>query len=272
MARTKNVPQRNEGAAARVGHRAATALATVPAPVPHPNAPPLGAGASRPSGVTLKLEEEKEEEEGEGEEGEEGPRRDGAVPEPARVSVSGPRADLAAAPAPHRYAPTAEGAGGTGVTLVKEEGAEETLAQQRDWLALALAHGPVRVDSHIKVEDTTGGEDSDGEQGAEWEEGVGTGGEGGLVLLAGAAHVLEDERGRSGAPRRSTPADRAARAKRGRIAAGDEVRDVPAPKRKDGGAKAGQSGRHGVDELTGGNIRKATPWLIWRAQLMLPKN
>ena len=44
-----------------------------------------------------------------------------------------------------------------------EEGAEETLAQQRDRLALALAHGPVRVDSHIKVEDSKSGEDTDGD-------------------------------------------------------------------------------------------------------------
>jgi len=103
----------------------------------------------------------------------------------------------------------------------------------------------------------TGGEGGDGEE----EEGLG--GEEGLVLLAGAAHVPGNDGGRGGAPRRSTPADRAARTKRGRgdIAAGDDVRDAPAPKRNPRGARVGKSGRHGVYELTGRNIRKATLWL-----------
>jgi len=64
-----------------------------------------------------------------------------------------------------------------------EEGAEETLAQHRDRLALALAHGPVRVDSHIKVKDSTSGEDTDGDRegwaGPGGEGGQGLGGEGG---------------------------------------------------------------------------------------------
>jgi len=284
MPRTKSVPQRNEGEAAREQQRAAAALAAAPAPTPAPhlNAPLLEAGGgSWPSGVTLKLEEE------EAKEGEEAPRRDGAAPGAALVSASGPRATLAAAPSPvphHDDVPAAVGAGSSsGVTLVKEEDAEETLGQQRDRLALALAHGPVRVDSHIKVEDSTSGEDTDrdgegeGEEGpgGEWGDGEGEeglGGEGGLVLLTGAAHVPEEDEGRGGAPRRSTPAGRAARAKRGRgdVAAGDDVRDAPAPKRKSGGAQAGKSGRHGVYEITGEHIRKATPWLKWRAQVQLP--
>jgi hypothetical protein len=168
-----------------------------------------------------------------------------------------------------------------GATLVKEE-AQETLGQQRDRLALALARGPVRVDSHIKVEDSTSGEDTDGDGEGE-EEGTGadgggveeegTGGEeGAAVPLAGTAHAPGDDGGRGVAPRRSSPADRAARAKRGRgdVAAADDVRDAPAPKRKHGGAQVGPSGRHGVYELTGRNIRKATPWLKWRARLNLP--
>jgi len=281
MPRTKNVPQRNEGAAAREQQRAAAFLAAAPAPspAPHPNAPPLGAGASGPSGVTLKLEEEEEE----------GPRRDRAAPESARVPASGPRAALVAAsapaPAPDHDVPAAGGAGGSGVTLVKEEEEEEeTLGQQRDRLALALAHGPVRVDSHIKVEDSTSGEDLDGDGEGEGEEGSGgdrgdgegeegLGGQGaGLVLLAGMAHVPGDDGGRGGGPRRSTPADRAARAKRGRsdAAAGNDVHDAPLPKRQSGGAQAGSSGRHGVYELTGADIRKVTPSLTWRAQLHRP--
>ena len=92
---------------------------------------------------------------------------------------SGPRAAFAAAPTPvpnHDVLATGVEAA-SGVTLVKEEEAEETLGQQRDRLALALVHGPVRVDSHIKVEDSTSGEDTDGD-GAEEEE-VGPGGDGG---------------------------------------------------------------------------------------------
>jgi len=150
----------------------------------------------------------------------------------------------------------------------------------------------VRVDSHIKVEDSTSGEDTEGEGEGEEEVGVGLGGEGGdkeveevgpggeerlggeggLVLLAGAAHVPGDDGERGGAPRRSTPADRAARAKRGRgdAAAGDDVPDAPPPKRQSGGAPVGKSGHHGVTELTRASIRKTTPWLKWRAELSLP--
>ena len=92
------------------------------------------------------------------------------------------------------------------------------------------------------------------------------------MLLAGAAHFPGDDGERGGGPRRSTPADRAARAKRGRgdIAAADDVRDAPAPKRQHGGAQVGPSGRHGVHELTGAAIRKDTPWLNWRTDLNLP--
>ena len=168
---------------------------------------------------------------------------------------------------------------------MKEEESEETLAQQRDRLALALAHGSVRVDSHIKVEDSTSGEDTDGAgegegegeggeggTGGEGDDGDGEerlGGEGGLVLLAGAAHIPDHD---GSAPRRSTPADRATRAKRGRgdVAATNDVPDASVPKRYRGGAQVGPSGRHGVDELTGKTVVKATPWLKWRARLSLP--
>jgi len=46
---------------------------------------------------------------------------------------------------------------------------------ERDCLALALAHGPVRVDCRIKVEDSTSGEgtDGDGNVGEEQEERLG---------------------------------------------------------------------------------------------------
>jgi len=255
---------------------------------PSPQPPPLGAGASGPSGVTLKLEEEEEEEEQEEEEQEEveeRPQRDEAAPGPARMPASRPRAahSAAPAPAPHHEVPAAWGAGVSGVTLVKEEEEAETLGQQRDRLALALTHGPVRVDSHIKVEDSTSGEDTDGDRvgeeeatggmggDGEEEEGPG-GGEGGLVLLAGEAHVPGRDGDRGGAPCRSTPAERAAKRGRGAVAAGDDIPDAPAPKRQNGGAKAGKSGRHGVYERTGADIRKDTPWLKWRAQLSLPSH
>ena len=232
----------------------------------------------------------------------EGQRRDlGALASgSARVPASGPRAAFAATPTPnphHDAPPGGSGAGASGVSsgiisgVKMEEGSAETLAQQRDRVALALAHGPVRVDSHIKVEDSTSGEDTDGEGEGEGEgeeelggeggdgEGEeareeGPGGEGGLVLLVGgAAHVPDDDGGDRGAPRRSTPADRTARARRGRrdlIAAADDEADVPAPKRKHGGARVGPSGRHGVHQLTGADIRKATPWLKWRGDMQLP--
>ena len=296
MPRTKNVPQRHEEAATlkkqRAADKPAAAPAPAPAPAPHPNAPPLGAGASRPSVVTLKLEQEEEQEaeEEEEKEEEEGPQRERAAPGPARVPESGPRAALAAAPAPapNHGAPAAGGAGASpGVTLVKEEEAEETLAQHRDRLALALEHGPVRVDCRIIVEDTRSEEDTDGDgqgeedvipggQGGdrEGEEGPGGEGPGGLGLISRAAHVPLDDGGRGGAPRRSTFADRAARAKRGRrdVAAADDLPDAPPLKWRPGGARAGQSGRHGVTELTGKSIREDTPSLTWRAQLHLSVN
>jgi hypothetical protein len=227
-------------------------------------------------------EEVEDEEEEEVVETPEGQQRD------LRALAPGPSAALAAASAPvnGRDAPAAGGAGGSGVvTRVKEEGEEEeTLGQLRDRLALALAHGPVPVDSHIKVEDTDeeeedGGQDGEvqvgpgGEGGDEEEEGI-IGEDGGLVLLAGVANVPGDDGGRGGAPHRSNPADRTARAKRGRgdVAAADDVPDAPAPKRQSGGAQTRKSGRHGVIELTGRSIRKDTPWLKWRAELHLPGN
>jgi len=289
MPRTKNVPRRSEGGAVpeQQGDPAA-GLAAAPAPVPAPNHDALqvaGAGASR---VTIK--EEVDDEEEEEEETSEGQRRDllALAPGPARVPAPGPRGALTAAPAPapapHHDAPAADGAGGSGVTQVKGEEAEETLGQQRDRLALALAHGPVRVDSHIKVEDTDdentdGGQDGEvevgpGGEGGDGEVEEGPGEEGGLVLLEGAAHVPGDDGERGGAPRRSTPADRAARAKRGRgdVAAGNGEPDAPPPKQQRGGAQVGQSGRHGVSELTGRHLRKGAPRLKWRAQLRLPGN
>jgi hypothetical protein len=98
----------------------------------------------------------------------------------------------------------------------------------------------------------------DGEEGGEGP------GEEETLLLTAAALVPEDDGGRGGAPRRSTPADRAVRAKRGRgdVASDDVLPDAPAPKRKRGGAQAGQSGRHhGVQERPERCISKATPWL-----------
>ena len=231
------------------------------------------------------------------EEQDEVPRRDGSAPGPARVPAPGPRASRAfapgshspvPAPAPNHDAPAAGGAGGSKVTIVKEEEAEETLGQQRDRLALAQAHGPVRVDAHIKVEDSTSGEDTDrDEEGGEEVEGQGgeggdgeqgseglLGGEVGLVLLVGLAHVPGGDGDCGGGPRRSTPADRAARAKRGRgdVAAADDVPVAPALKRQRGGVKVGPSGRHGVSAVTGTSLRKHTPWLKWRVALNLPGN
>jgi hypothetical protein len=108
--------------------------------------------SARPSWVNLKPEEE---------EGE--LRRDGAAPGSARVPASEPRTALAALPAPalHHDAPAAGGAGSSEVTLVKVEEAEETLGRQRGRRTLGIAHGPVRVDAHIKVEDSASGEDTD---------------------------------------------------------------------------------------------------------------
>ena len=131
--------------------------------------------------------------------------------------------------------------------------------QPHDAAALAAAPAPQR---------TAPQEDEEEEEGP--------GGEGGLLLLAGAAGHAGDDGGRrrrrrrrlggaggrggrmlteddGGAPRRSTPADRAARADRGRaeIAADDAVPDAPVLKRRRqqtgrGGAHVGKSGRHGT--------------------------
>ena len=82
----------------------------------------------------------------------------------------------ALAPTPLHGAPPVAGAVACGVTLVKEEEEEdETLAQLRDRLGLsarASAPGPRAPFVHIKVEDSTDGEDTDGE-----EEDTGWGGE-----------------------------------------------------------------------------------------------
>jgi len=177
MPRTKNVPRRSEGGAVPDQQRAAAALTA--APVPYNNALQVAGGTAGVTGVTIK--EEVEEEEEEVEDTLEGQRQNtmALAPGPARVPACGPRAALAAASTPathHEDAPAAGGSGGSGVTLVKEE-VDETLAQQRDRLARTLAHGPVRVDSRIKVEDTTSGEDTDGDEDGEGE--VGPGGEGG---------------------------------------------------------------------------------------------
>jgi len=157
---------------------------------------------------------------------------------------------------------------------------------------VGLAPGTVRVPALgaraarvlIKVEDSTIRDDTDGEGEEEEEEGPGEqgcdrkggegGGEGVVELLAGVAQVPGSDRGGEDAPRRSTPADRAARAKRGRgdFAADDVVPDVPAPKRRSGGARVGPSGRHGIHERIGRDIGKVTPWFKWRAELSLPDN
>ena len=87
----------------------------------------------------------------------------------------------APAPAPH---PNNGPSGAAGETPIKQEEEEETLGQLRDRLGPGLARvpapGPRAAFVHIKVEDTTSGEDPDGEKGgADGEEGVeATGGEG----------------------------------------------------------------------------------------------
>jgi len=60
--------------------------------------------------------------------------------------------------------------------------------------------------------------------------------------------------------------------RRGRddLASDDDAPDAPAPKRRlHRAAPFGQSGRHGVNELTGRGISTSTPWLKWRARLAL---
>jgi len=117
-------------------------------------------------------EDEEEEVEDEGTAGEQ--RRDQLrlAPRAARMPASGPRAAFAVAPAApgahHHGIPAEAGAGASGVTrpVVKEEKEEEeTLAQLRDRLgpsAGTAAPGPRATFVHIKVEDSTSGEDTDG--------------------------------------------------------------------------------------------------------------
>ena len=176
MPRTKNIPRRCEGEdpAVRDQQCAAAALTAAPAPAPHHDA--LHAKRAGASGVTIKEEEkEEQEEEEEEEEEEETPddqRRDrlGLAPGVARTPPSGLRTALAAAPAhaPAPHHPAMGGAGASGVTLVKEETEqEETLAQLRDRLGLSArvpAPGMRPTFVHIKVEDSTSGQDTEGEE------------------------------------------------------------------------------------------------------------
>ena len=167
MPRTKNIPRRCEGddPAVREQQRAAALAA---APAPHDHAPPSEVGAGG-TGVTVNQEEREDEEETPQE-----PRCDqlGLAPGATRMPASGPRAAFATAPppapapAPHHGAPAAEGAGPSGVTQVKEEvEEEETLAQLRDRLGLSArvpAPGSRATFVHVKVEDSTCGEKTDG--------------------------------------------------------------------------------------------------------------
>ena len=291
MPRTKNIPRRSE-VGVHEQQRATAALAAASAPAPRNDAIQVVGGAGA-SGVSVEEEEEEEEEVEEDEEEtlDDGQRRDrlALAPVSARVPAPGPRPDLAAAPAhlPLQNNGPPRGAGASGVTLEKQEVEEESLGQLRDQ---GLAPGSERIPPPgpraarvlIKVEDSTSGEDTDGdgegegavgtgggEGGGEGEEEV-PGGEGaGLLLLGGAANDPGDDGERGEAPRRSNPADTAALAKRGRgeVAAVD---DAPAPKRQTGGAQVGKSGHHGVTEVDTKNIKKATPWLKWRADLCVP--
>jgi len=73
----------------------------------------------------------------------------------------------ALAPLPNAPSPAGAGAGASGVTVKLEVGAEETLGQLRDRLDLpgsarAPASGRRATFVHIKVEDSTSGEDTDG--------------------------------------------------------------------------------------------------------------
>ena len=206
MPRRKINPRRCEGAAVREQPRAAAALLVAPAPAsasasaPHHNASP---------GVA----------EGSEEKVHEGPREHAAAPGSARLPPPGPRAAswvvkledvtsgeteqfrdgaaLAATPppAPQHDAPS-RGAGARAAGVKGEQGAEETLALQRD--RMGLAPGTVRVDCRIKVEDSASagdtdtdgdgedmggeGEDAGGEE--EEEEGGPVGEEGRPLLLA----------------------------------------------------------------------------------------
>ena len=86
------------------------------------------------------------------------------------------------------------GAGGSGVTQVQEGAQVDTLGQQRDRLALALAHGPVRLDAHNTAERTFG-EDTDGNNEREEEVRQAEGGGNGRGGGAGAAGMGGDDGG-----------------------------------------------------------------------------
>jgi len=108
------------------------------------------------------------------------PRRSEGVTAPAAATAPAP---IAPAPASHSGNGRSGGAGvSAGETLIKkEEEEEETLGQLRDRLVLASARaavpGPRAAFVHIKVEDTTSGEDTDGEGGG-GDRGEATSGEG----------------------------------------------------------------------------------------------
>jgi len=122
--------------------------------------------------VTVKEEEGEDEEEDDDDPDE--PRHDqlGLALGPARLPASGPRTTLVSTPvpAPQDRAPPTVGAGASGVTIVVKEETEEeeeTLGQLRDRLGLSArlsAPGARAAFVHIKVEDSTSGEDTDGVQ------------------------------------------------------------------------------------------------------------
>jgi len=97
------------------------------------------------------------------------PRRSERVVEFAASPAPAPAP--ARAPAPYSNNGASGGAGGSQEALVKKEEQEETLGQLRDRLELASeltrvpARGPRALFDHIKVEDTSSGEDTDGEGG-----------------------------------------------------------------------------------------------------------
>ena len=195
----------------------------------------------------------------------------GAAREQQRAAAA-----LAPAPTPAQNNDAPAAAGGAGASGGSLDEDEETLAQRRDRLGLAPAPAPAPAPARvpapgpraarvlINIEDSTSGEDTDGE--GEEEERSGREG--------GAAHVKQEGDPGQAAVAAAAPADgvsppaeeQGSRRGRDDLASDDDAPDAPAPKRRlHRAAPFGQSGRHGVNELTGRGISTSTPWLKWRA-------
>ena len=145
--------------------------------------------------------------------------------DPRRSEGGGDDLAAAPAPAPRLNIGPSGGAGNSGETLIKKEAEEEeTLGQLRDRLGLGasgsarvMTPGPRAPFVHIKVEDSTSGEDTDG---------VGAGGDG-EEASGGEGDGEEDEAGEEEGQQREQHAQAPGASFGGRMAGGADAMATP---------------------------------------------